>query len=220
MLSFLCLGVMLLAFSAQGLVAQYLQRHSAFDKPYLMVWTNHSFLCLLLPPVLAYIYVTKPGGGSGGPLLHPNEQQPLMKGINDDTEVGVESSSPCQWSLSGYMAVHGYSIRAWWLTGLWVSLLYLLPNYAFFVGLPMKGMTVTTACAVFNSNCAFAALFAACLRRHCPPPLKVLGVLLALGGVAMIALQISPGELKSRFDIHCDISCLLLALTGRPYCCY
>ena len=224
--AYLLLTLMVISFSAQGLVAKRLETEQHFHKPYLIVWTNHCFLALILPFLLLWMRWRRPAYGTEGdgirvgvgfgvncdrgeeesastPLLVNTDIGPPRASSSSNNHGGfnvVENNSNDQkynnnndniisWSLGGYMRSHNVTWKWYFVTGAWVALLYLAPNYLFFIGLAAPDVSATIAAAVFNSNCAFATLFAACLLRRRPGVVRLFAVTLALGAVAMIALQ-------------------------------
>ena len=54
--------------------------------------------------------------------------------------------------INRYLAAHGLSWRWLLWTGTWAGLLFMACNYAWFLGLPMRGMLPSTASAARHDH--------------------------------------------------------------------
>ncbi|KAK3234331.1 hypothetical protein CYMTET_55412 [Cymbomonas tetramitiformis] len=195
-----CLVGLIASWVAQSEICQYLQTKVNYDKPYAIVWFNHSFTALLLPIQILYYYArfcccdesirierlkTSDARPSGWPL--PADYTPLEYSDEDKELVGFFKYAH---------VAHGVEYRSLIKTCLWLSTLYLMADYVYYAALP--DISVAVATCLFNTSCVFAYGFSVLLLDETLSFPKLLGVALALGGA--VVTSIAPG--KSNVDGH------------------
>jgi drug/metabolite transporter (DMT)-like permease len=180
---------------AQSEVAQSIQT-GGYNKPYFITWCNHSWMALLVPvQCLWYSSRTLPRSAP-------------------------EENLPSSW-FAFIEETHGWSKWGLFKMAGWLSILYTISDYAWYVGLAHTSVSAGTC--IFNSSCVFVYIFSVLLLKERVSPPRIFAVILACVGVAMVALAPSKnnatsGEQESTTDqIFGNIAVLLAAMGYGVY---
>ena len=187
-----------------------------YNKPYFIVWYNHSYMALVLPPILLYLAFAAPGDDAEAAdpaAVYEEDDEPLLSAPH--RVLSTESTSsfaapkpttlsdlagPCPppgWKrVNWHLARHDVTWRRLLFTGVWAGFLFLVTNYAWFVGLGFKGMLPSEASAAANSSFAWVYIISLCLLHESFDAVKALAVLTCLAGVVLLALSGEKEDIK------------------------
>ena len=150
LIGYLALGATILAWVGQSEVAQAVQTAASYNKPYLIVWVNHTGMILVFIAQELYTRYQRSRTGSTAalPVVPPSPKPlPLYKSA----------------VLAELRATEG--IDASWLLweSLWLGVAYNLGDWFWYIGLPHTSVSLGTC--LFNSACIVR--WKSCV----PPPL-------------------------------------------------
>jgi drug/metabolite transporter (DMT)-like permease len=146
--------------------SQYIQRHNAFNKPYMLTWINHSTLSVYF--IFACCYVKYHG-------------------------VQLNGGKEKIYSISEYLNNFGFTVKKYIYQGIFFGLLYLVPNALYFYALGY-GSSVGIATTIFNTNIAAAYVFSVLLLNEAVTMKKSLGVLLCIVGTFLVSVLAKPDQ--------------------------
>ena len=138
LIGYLALGATILAWVGQSEVAQAVQTAASYNKPYLIVWVNHTGMILVFIAQEMYTRYQRSRTGSTAalPVVPPSPKPlPLYKSA----------------VLAELRATEG--IDASWLLweSLWLGVAYNLGDWFWYIGLPHTSVSLGTC--LFNSAC-------------------------------------------------------------------
>eukprot|EP01135_Chromosphaera_perkinsii_P004766 Nk52_evm38s295 gene=Nk52_evmTU38s295 len=222
----ICLAGVVVIWISQSEVSQRIQSDPKlhFDKPYLLVYLNHSALALLLPCTCLYLmwtnkkYVGIPtsigeikrtlsGEGSGGFLGGATEEIedealiPQRNRMRRDSLSGVRSNEVKQSGKMhtgnpfAYLRLMGLRPYRLIRIGSGLSVLYFVANYLYFV--PLSLTTVNESTVIFNLSCVFVYIFSVLFLNAEVVLMKVVAIGFSLIGAIVITLHRSKAEPSS-----------------------
>lgn len=165
-LGYVSVAALLAAWVIQSEVSQAVQTGQGYNQPVLIVYLNHAVLVLLLPMQIGMWYVDRCRRRGRG-------ESPQDGGI-----------------FAAVWRSHRLSLTRMVVSAAGFAVIYFAADLAWYAALPH--LSVAAGTAMFNSSCVFAFGFGAWLLGERVSVLKVLGVGVALLGVAIVA--IFPGE--------------------------
>ena len=146
--------------------SQYIQRHNAFNKPFMLTWINHSTLSIWF--IIATVYVK-------------------IRGVR------FEPNKETIYSITEYLKKYNLSVKKYAFQGIAFGLLYLIPNVMYFYALGY-GSSVGIATTIFNTNIAAAYVFSVILLNEVVTIKKSVGVLLCIAGTFLVSVLAKPDE--------------------------
>lgn len=177
-----CLTGYIVSWVAQAEICQYLQRNVDYNKPYFIVWINHS-VCVFMLPIQAWYYqmATRPS----------------------------DKDLPSSW-FQAMREVHKVEVGPLVRTLCVLSALFALADWMWYVALGHT--TVAIGSCVYNSQCVFAYLFSIPLLHETVRLPKVIGVALALGGVGLITAASASSDIPAPEQLKGNLCALTSAV--------
>jgi len=161
-LGYISITLLVIAWIAQGELAQVLQTKMSYNKPYAIVYVNHGFMFVMLPGQMIYFYLFQ----------------------NTDSQ---RSGFPIGRRYWRHLeATYELSIWRAMRVSLYLSIVYLLGDYVYYVALPHTSVGASTC--IFNTSAAFTYAFSVLLLKEPLKTISAAGVLFALLGAGITAV--------------------------------